>query len=60
LTAVETSVVPLVIGAWIVDIGVGFVGNDVVGIVKYGIAVKWDVKSNAVVAGPTAPVGKPN
>ncbi len=52
-----TAAVPLVTD---VGIDVGFVGNCVVGIVKYGIAVKWGVKSNVVVAGPTVPVGKPN
>ncbi len=41
-------------------IGVEFVLNGVVGIVKYGIAVKWGVKSNVVVGGPMAPVGIPN
>ncbi len=56
LTAAERIVVPLVTDVGIVCIDVGFA----VGIVRYGIAVKWGVKSKAVVAGPTVPVGKPN
>jgi len=42
LTVGERTGVPLVTG-------VGFADNGVVGIVKYGMAVKCGVKSNAVV-----------
>lgn len=60
LTVVDKIVVPFVTGVAIVGIVVVFADIGLFGIVIYGIAVKWGVKSNVAAAEGTAPGVKPN